>query len=156
MKKRDFAFGDVRTHSCVIAAEFSADVVAGFRRFQLDFQWFEPPSLPFNQFSPLWPINTFSTDYICSFEFSTGSNGFQLVRWQFQQVVLAVCFQQVFNWSSNRFSTSCDRLAVEFSRDGNRCQTKTASGNFFVYARTAAASVSARGEVMVELRRKGT
>ena len=65
-------------------------------------------------------------------------------------------FQQVFNWSSNRFSTSCDRLAVEFSRDGNRCQTKTASGNFFVYARTAAASVSARGEVMVELRRKGT
>merc|ERR1712083_359525 len=52
----------------------------------------------------------------------------------------------VFNWfvgSFNRFSTGCvgslfstgcDRLAVEFSRDGNRCQTKTASGNFFVYA----------------------
>jgi len=43
---------------------------------------------------------------------STDSTGFK-------QVALAV-FQQVFYWSSNRFSTSCDWLAVEFS------QTKTA------------------------------
>ena len=112
MKKRDFAFGDVRTHSCVIAAEFSADVDAGFRRFQLDFQWFEPASLPFNQFSPLWPINTFSTDYICSFEFSTGSNGFQLVRWQFQQVFNRLCWQFVFNRFSTGRQTGFQRVVI--------------------------------------------
>ena len=81
-----------------------------------------------------------------------------------EQVVLAV-FQQVLNWSSNRFSTSCDWLAVEFSRkDGNLATNNEESRGAIVkefalaivYARTAAASVSARGEVMVELRRNGT
>ena len=83
----------------------------------------------------------------------------------------------------NRFSTSCDCLAVEFSRDDGNRRHKRGVGEqqgaiikkfalaivkvlalaivketalAIVYARTAVASVSARGEVMVELRRKGT
>jgi len=77
--------------------------------------------------------------------------------WQF--------FNRFFNWSSNRFSTSCDWLAVEFSRDmaivaRNKESRQGAivkeTALAIVYARTAAASVSARGEVMVELRRNGT
>ena len=53
---------------------------------------------------------------------------------------------------------------MEFSRrDGNLATSEASMGaivkelaSAIVYARTAAASVSARGEVMVELRRKGT
>ena len=76
---------------------------------------------------------------------------------------MSAVFQQVFNWSSNRFSTSCDWLAVEFSRgvaivagkkEESRQVEETALA--IVYARTVAASVSARGELMVELRRNGT
>ena len=73
---------------------------------------------------------------------------------------MSAVFQQVFNWSSNRFSTSCDWLAVEFSRGvaivaRKKEESKQVKETAF-YARTVPASVSARGELMVELRRNGT
>jgi len=62
---------------------------------------------------------------------------------------------------SNRFSTSCDWLAVEFSRGvaivarKKKEESRQVEETAF-YARTVDASVSARGELMVELRRNGT
>ena len=72
---------------------------------------------------------------------------------------MSAVFQQVFNWLSNRFSTSCDWLAVEFSRGVAivaRKKEESRQAKETAYARTVAASVSARGELMVELRRNGT
>jgi len=102
------------------------------------FSWCSCWCLTLSQLPPfptsfLWP-NRYSTDYICSFNWF--SNGFQhwfvgsfnrLSTGGFQQVVLAV-FQQVFNWLSNRFSTSCDCLAVEFSRGDGNCRHDQGGG----------------------------
>ena len=102
---------------------FSADVDFGFR----------PVSI-FNHLScpPIQPVSAGPTDiqqttFAVSISFRLVFKWFStLVRWQFeqtQQVFSRLCWQffnRFFNWSSNRFSTSCDWLAVEFSRyDGN-------------------------------------
>ena len=113
-------------------------VSTGFQRiFECWFSIFKHLSCPpFFQPVFLWP-NRYSTDYICSFNlsfqlaqwFSTGSLAVSTDSTGFKQVALAV-FQQVFYWSSNRFSTSCDWLAVEFSRDdGNRCHKDEEDSN---------------------------
>ena len=148
---------------------FSADVDAGFR-----------PCPPFFQ-----PVSSGPTDIQqTTFAISTGfqmvfNTGSLAVSTDFQQVVFSRLCWQFFN----RFSTGCDCLAVEFSHDDGNRRHKRGGGEqqgaiikklslpilkvfvlaifkekalAIVYARTAVASVSARGEVMVELRRNGT
>merc|ERR1719239_275335 len=103
--------------------------VGSFNRLHLQFQFkFSTGSMVFN-----WCVGSFN-------RFSTGrQTGFQLVaigwQWSFHAMMAIVARNEDSN------------------RRGNR------QGEFalaIVYARTAAASVSARGEVMVELRRNGT
>ena len=114
-----------------------------FNRLHLQFQFkFSTGSMVFNWFVGSFNrLNRFSTGCVGSFNrFSTGrQTGFQLVaigwQWSFHAMMAIVARNEDSN------------------RRGNR------QGEFalaIVYARTAAASVSARGEVMVELRRKGT
>ena len=113
------------------------------------------------------PTDIQQTTFAVSISFQLVFKWFStLVRcWQFeqtQQVFSRLCrqfFNRFFNWSSNRFSTSCDWLAVEFSRGvaivaRKKEESRQVKETF--YARTVPASVSARGELMVELRRNGT
>jgi len=79
---------DVRTHSCVIAAEFSADVVF------VGFSWI------FNGLSRPASLST-------NFPLSGPSTHFQQTTFAVSSFQLA---QMVFNWfvgSFNRFSTGC-------------------------------------------------